>query len=130
MNHDRAHPNRETTPGVRQEPDRIRSRPVLASILGAVLLGALGVMWAGLQISGRKQLYRPAGVHMERGRPVTMPAMIGGINQTLIGSDSTMLHLNRQKQQLLGTFEWINEEQGIARIPIEQAMDAIVRRQQ
>lgn len=118
----------EITPGVRQEMDRIRSRPVTAAILAAVTLGALGVLWAGLHVRGRVELYRPAGVHALRGDAVIAPTTIGGIYQTLIGSDSTLLHMHRQQRLRLQSFEWIDESRGIARIPIDQAMDAIIAR--
>lgn len=114
--------------GVRQQRDHVRTRPVLAAIFGAVVLGGLGVLWAGLQLRGKDQLYRPAGVRAPRGEVVTGSASVGGISQTLIGVDSSAVKRKRQELEMLHTFEWIDRAQGIARIPIDTAMNLIIQR--
>lgn len=124
---DQGDEGRETTPGVRQESDRIRTWWILLALFGATAFGGLGVLWAGLQLRGKEWLYRPAGEETQRGREVVVgPTTVGGIYQTLIGVDSSTALQKARQAKLLESFQWIDEARGIAKISIEQAMDAVI----
>jgi len=115
---------------VRQEADHIRARPLLAAISAAIVLGCLGVLWVGIQLRGMDDLYRPAGERGPAGQVVTGPTSIGGISQTLIGVDSSFAKLRAQQLQVLDSFEWIDQRRGIARIPVDSAMQIVISRSQ
>jgi len=123
-----AHPSTRTA--VRQEADHIRARPLLAAIFAAIVLGCLGVLWVGIQLRGMDELYRPGGERGPAGQVIAGPVSIGGVSQTLIGSDSSLARLKAQQLQVLESFEWIDRRRGIARIPVDSAMQIVISRSQ
>jgi hypothetical protein len=47
------------------------------------------------------------------------------VDQTLIGTDTSAYALAERKRKLLASYGWVSEPAGIARIPIERAMQLV-----
>jgi len=110
---------------VRQESDVIRTKPVLAALIGALLLAGGSVFWGWLQLRAdvaRRAPRRPPAV---RPAPVG-PSAVGGVLQTLIGVDSSTAAAAADQRERLESWGWVDQERGIVRIPIEAAMRALV----
>lgn len=107
---------------VRQEDDRVSSRTIVA-VFGAaivVTLLSIGVQWLMLR-SRRSELDRP--------RPAAArvaPRQIAAIHQTLIEKDRHGLELRDEQRAALEGWSWVDRDRGVARIPIERAMDMLV----
>jgi len=110
---------------VRQENDVVRTKPVLAALVGALLLAGGSVLWGWLQLRAdvaRRAARRPPAV---RPAPVGQAA-VGGVLQTLIGVDSSAETTAAGQRERLASWGWVDRERGIVRIPIEAAMRALV----
>lgn len=110
---------------VRQEPDRIRGVVVFLIIMVAIgfALACVGASW--LIWRANISAFRAAGP-LRRGEVEVMPAAIWGVNQTLIDVDAEGQRLNADGLRRLDSHRWIDEEEGVAQIPIREAMRAIV----
>jgi len=116
---------KEPGPPVRQEEDRIRSLPITLVLLTAVLLGSALVLWGWLELRAGERARFPAGMP-RAGRVHTGSAEVGGVNQTLIDADTAAKGFAARQRALLESYGWVDSARGIARIPIERAMQAIV----
>lgn len=102
---------------VRQEDDLVRSRRVSASV-AAVLLVSLALSgWAWWELRARERAPVP---------PPVVAAEVGGVMQTLIGTDTAAYALAGRDREVLESYGWVDQRAGIARIPIEQAMRLVV----
>lgn len=116
---------KEKTWPVRQEEDRIRVWPVTLALVGATVFATLLVLWGGLELRrDQRERDRVGTPHGER-VPLA-PAAIGGIRQTLIDADTSTRARLAADRALLESGGWVDEGQGIARIPIELAMKAVI----
>ncbi len=102
---------------VRQEEDRVRSRRV-SEALAVVLLVSLALgAWSWWILRARERAPVP--------QPV-VAAEVGGVMQTLIGTDTAAYALADRDREVLESYGWVDQRAGIARIPIEQAMRLVV----
>lgn len=112
--------NRST---VLQEEDRVRTPPVFAGLVALAIIGCGLVTWAWFALRANERAYGTGPYH-----PATAPAAatsMGGLYHTLIGTDTSMSAIRRRDAHLLNSWEWIDRERGIARVPIEAAMQAV-----
>jgi hypothetical protein len=100
-----------------QERDRIAIRRVTAIALGVCVAGAVSVVveWRML----RAQSATAAS------SPVTAPPP-GLVEFSPIWDSERGVLLEAQQRKLLDRAEWVDRDAGIARIPIERAMDLVV----
>lgn len=110
---------------VRQESDRIRGVAVFLIIMAAVGFALLCVLASWLIWRSNLSAFRVAGPP-RRGEVEVMPPAIWGVNQTLIDVDSTAQRLMVESKRHLDGYRWIDEEEGVAQIPIREAMRAVV----
>lgn len=106
-----------------QEEDRVRTMPVFAALLALALIGCGLVTWAWFAFRANGRDYGTGPY-----RPVTTPAAVtsmGGLYHTLIGRDTSMNAIQRRDAHLLNSWEWIDRDRGIVRVPIEAAMQAV-----
>jgi hypothetical protein len=106
------------------EPLAVSARGV--SIAAAMLLGV--VVAALLLIAGLVMLLAgwrggSATVHSP-GTPVAPPPGIPAVDANQIG---TLRQLRAREQALLTGYEWIDREEGVARIPIRRAMEILAK---
>jgi hypothetical protein len=86
-------------------------------------LASLVVMGASLAVV----VWLLGGVpHHEHPAPV--PSTVGTLEQTLILAEGRGIHERASGRERLDAFEWVDRDAGVARIPIERAMDLVVAR--
>lgn len=111
------------TPGfqVRQEPDAVARRKVIAIAAGGAL-----VVVAGLAVAwGLLSLWAETGPFPA---PLAAPTTIGTLEQTLIEDTQRGLDLRRRQEAELDRWGWADRDAGVAQIPIERAMELLVER--
>lgn len=110
-----------------QEKERVPSRKVVAIAVGAVILGALGVVAAALLLVSSAGSVRVSALPPgEVQRPATVH--IGEIKQTDIYRTAWGQELLSAQKKQLERYRWIDKERGVAQIPIEKAMDVVVEK--
>jgi hypothetical protein len=114
----------KTTPAasfeVKQEPDELPGRKLLVITVSSfvAMTVALVVSWALLDRWGA-----PA-----RGGAHPAPSTIGGLEQTLIVDSKRGLDLRREQKASLERWGWVDRDAGVARIPIERAIELVLAR--
>jgi hypothetical protein len=106
-----------------QEEDRVDSRRLLKVGLASIVIGAIGVFFAGLIVASTAGSLRPsfAGPHGPRPAPVELSR----IEQTPLGTAQRGIDLRNEQRRELETWGWVDRKAGIAKIPIERAMDVV-----
>lgn len=110
---------------VEQEENRIRGVPVTLILLAATLIGTGLVLWGWVELRAGERAYSPGGLPPVE-QVETMPTTIGGVRQTLIDVDTSARRIADQGRERLEGYGWVDSAQGIARIPIELAMRAVI----
>jgi hypothetical protein len=105
---------------VRQDPDHIARRKIMAITVASIILMlvSLVVAWALLRLWGTRAPGPAAGA----------PRTIGTLEQTLIIDTKRGLDLRSQQEADLQRWGWADRDAGIARIPIDRAMELVVAR--
>lgn len=109
----------ESELAVRQAPDELPRRKIAVVTLASLVVtsAALVVAWWLLAA------WAPTP---SRTRPRVAPQTIGGLEQSLILHTERGIALRRQQAATLERSEWIDRDAGLARIPIETAIDILV----
>ncbi len=99
----------------RQEEDRISGRGALVATIAliAVIVALVFASWA---------VFRP---RMKHNPPRAAAAEVSGVEQTLIGTDTSAYAIAARKRRILASYGWVSRPAGIARIPIEEAMKLV-----
>jgi len=120
MNESSLHPVAEEHP--RQEPESVDvPRAVLIAII-ALAIFALAVFEADRILHQEtKTLAGPAPIPGEIGQPE-----IGMVNQRLFQLQREAEELRAEQMQRLNSYGWIDRNEEIIHIPIDQAMEALV----
>ena len=105
-----------------QEDDRIASRRVFAIFAAAIAITVLAVWGQSALLSARRA---EIGANEEPAAPVA-DRQIAGIHQTLIERDRHGLELREEQRAALAKGGWIDRDHGVAKIPIDRAMDLLV----
>ncbi|GAC1536923.1 MAG: hypothetical protein NVS3B10_01090 [Polyangiales bacterium] len=107
---------------VRQEPDRVAARPILLAFAVVVVVTLATIAVQGWMLRGRRQ-----SLGVERAAVASVaPRQIAAIHQTPIERDRHGLDLRDEQRRALQRWQWVDRERGIARVPIERAMDLVV----
>lgn len=101
---------------VRQEPDALASRKLMAVTVASILTMAVALVVAALLLD---RWGRPA-------RSVSVPA--GPLEQTLILDTQRGLDLKREQRAALERWAWVDRDAGVVRMPIDRAIDLVVER--
>lgn len=102
---------------VRQEPDSIRR-------LGAALIGFIGIMVIGLCLVVSGAIWT-GFVHARR-PSFAAPPPAGTLEHTLIEATRRAHDLDRKKGEELTRWGWVDRSKGVARIPIDRAIDVVI----
>jgi hypothetical protein len=106
---------------VTQEPDVVRERRLRGiGIAGVVItLASLAIAGALLVVSGRGRDHGPS-------EPSPAPPEIGTIEQTLATSAERGIDLKNAQREALDRYGWSDRDAGLAKIPIDRAMDLVL----
>ncbi len=120
-----------TTPTVQQPGDledkNLPYRKILGVGIASIVIFALGIFWS-------TALLRTATKEME---PVGPPPIPPGVNQYEVGIvnqrpfslDQRAAEKRLQQMRRLDTYGWLDRQSGIVHIPIDVAMDTLVKEQ-
>lgn len=103
---------------VRQAPDELAQRKIAAVTVASIVVMAvaLAVAWGLLERWGQEA---------RRGPPPAAPRTIGILEQTLILDTARGIELREEQSRSLARWGWVDRDAGIARIPIEIAIDVL-----
>ena len=110
---------------VRQEEDRVASGSLIRVGLASIVIGAAGVFFAGAILASQVGTLRPsaAGPHGPRRATRTLSQ----IEQTPIWETRVGIDLREAQGRELERWGWVDRDAGVAKIPIDQAMDIVAR---
>jgi hypothetical protein len=108
----------------RQEEDLVSSGTVARTAVVAVLVGAIGLFFAGLIVIAATGNIVPPVTGPAGTQPA--PRQIGEIEQTPIWRTQRGIDLRDAQRAELERWGWANREHHIARIPIDEAMKLVV----
>ncbi len=109
---------------VHQEPDAVPSRTLIRVSLASVVVGAIGVVVAGWLLVLVVGAMRPSFANDGGPRPAA--SQLSGVEQTPIWDSRRGEALEARQRLQLESWGWVDRDAGIARIPIERAMDLVV----
>lgn len=109
---------------VRQEDDRISAPSLVATGIVGIVVGAFAVFVAGVLLVVGVGALRPTAAGA--GGPKAAPPEIANVEQTPVLDTRRGLDLRARQARELETWGWIDRDAGIAKVPIEQAIDMIV----
>jgi hypothetical protein len=110
---------------VRQEDDVIAGRRLAHIGLTAVVVGAVGVFLAGLLVYAAIGVIQPSAAGPRGTQPA--PTAIAHIAQTPIWDTEEGIDLEKRQRGELERLGWVNKAGGMAQIPIEAAIDLVVK---
>jgi hypothetical protein len=109
---------------VQQEPDAVPSRALVRVSLASVVVGAIGVAVAAWLLIFVVGAVRPS--FAAAGGPRPAASQLSGVEQTPIWDARRGEALLARQRLQLESWGWVDRDAGIARIPIERAMDLVV----
>jgi hypothetical protein len=110
---------------VRQEEDRIASGSLIRVSIVSLVVGAAGVFFGGAILLSEVGALKPSAAGPHGPRPA--PRALSEVEQTPIWNTRVGLDLRERQRRELDAWGWVDREAGIARIPIERAMDIVAR---
>jgi hypothetical protein len=106
----------------RQEDDVLPGRRLssVAGALVAITLASIATAWLVLH----------AGLHDDGALrpPARAPAEIGHVEQSLVESARRGLDAREEQREALTHYAWVDRARGVARIPIDRAIELTVER--
>lgn len=100
----------------RQDDDVVPARPIVIAVVVVTAVSAGGVAWVALALDG----VGPPRVVADA--PVGVPIL-----ETPIDVDRRGPRARAADRAVLESYGWVDRERGIARIPIDVAMDLVAR---
>jgi hypothetical protein len=109
---------------VRQEEDAIAARPVAMTAALSVIIGSAGVFFAGFLLTTATGALRPdvGGKTGKRAGGRT----ISQVEQAPIEVWRPGIDLRDRQRRELESWGWVDRDAGIAKIPIDRAIDLVV----
>jgi len=118
-----SHTSDSSASAQRQGQDINIGKIVVIGVLSLVVF-AVGIVWAYYLLVNRQEDVRqfgPARVPTEIGK-----SEIGIVDQVLFSVDTRLDRYQAAARKKLGSYGWVDRARGIARIPIEAAMQQVV----
>ena len=103
-----------------QERDALAKRKVIAIALGSIGVLAIAVAASSWMLDGFR-----AGRDIGPPAPSQAPMTLGTVEQGLFVGPPRGLDLRRDQRATLDRWGWVDRDAGLARIPIERAMDLV-----
>ncbi|HEX2122682.1 MAG TPA: hypothetical protein VHL59_13670 [Thermoanaerobaculia bacterium] len=127
-------------PETHHEHSDVPVRPLLVSLVifivfAAVTHVALWFMYKAL-VKGERarmeppqtQVIRPADASVPQNQPLLQPFPRGNVPPQRNTPVTDLVDMRRTEETALNTYGWVDQQNGVARIPIEVAKDLFVRR--
>lgn len=102
---------------VRAAPESLSNARIIAVVVTGVIVTALSLVIVRLMIGPPETI--PSQLHGE------VPREIARIDQTLIDIDEAAENERLRQREQLDTYGWVDEQQGLVRIPIERAFELL-----
>jgi hypothetical protein len=109
---------------IRQEEDLVASHELVRVGIASIVVGAAGVFFSSLLLVATVGALRPHRAGPPG--PRTAPRELSGVEQTPIWDARTGESLREAQRRELDRWGWVDRKEGIAKIPIERAMDLVV----
>ena len=103
-----------------QAPDRLADRKIAAVTAASIVVTAIALVVAWVLF----EKWTPARQH-EAGTPPPAPRSIATLEQSLILHTERGIELRTQQQAALARWGWADRDAGVARIPVEKAIDLL-----
>jgi hypothetical protein len=110
-----------------QEEDVVPSRTMVRTAFVSLVVGAIGVFFAGLLVIAATGSLVPSVTGHAGTQPA--PREIAEIEQTQIWKTQRGIDLRDAQRAELDRWGWANREHHIARIPIDEAMNLVVEQE-
>jgi hypothetical protein len=110
---------------VRQEADEVSTATLLRVGISSILIGALGIFFAGLTLVVTVGTLQPNEAGPRGPRPA--PRTLSHIEQTPIWQSKAGIDLRDAQRRELESWGWVDRRAGVAKIPIERAMDIVAK---
>ncbi len=110
---------------VHQEEDVVASGRLVRIGAVCVVVGAIGVVAAGGLLAVSREGVKPS--FAEPTGQAAAPRELSRVEQTPIRDTRVAEELRGERRRDLAAWGWVDRDAGIARIPIERAMDLVVR---
>jgi hypothetical protein len=111
-------------PDLHQEDDDVPGWKILLALLATLVVAAVFVAAAASMVAANNAELRPSGLFPERYLGPRRP--VARVRQDLFNQRPTGITLDALKRGELGSYGWVDREHGVARIPIDRAMDLVV----
>ena len=109
---------------IEQEEDLLAGRAITAITVLLIILVIASSAAVGRLLASREHLLRPSGVFPERELP--RPTEHSDVEQEPFGATTPASRQRAREAEVLTAFGWTDRARGIARIPIERAIDLYV----
>jgi len=109
---------------VHQEEDVVASRSLLKIYVVSILVGALGVFFAGVILAASTGALQPS-LAGPKGQQRAF-AQLSHVEQTPLRDSERGIDLRRAQLRDLASWGWVDRKAGVAKIPIDEAIDVVV----
>jgi hypothetical protein len=109
---------------VRQEDDWVWAGRIMAVAVAAIVIGAAGVFFAGALLFATVGTLRPNAAGPEG--PKRASRTLSQIEQTPVMVTRTGIDMRDSQRRELETWGWVDHNSGVAKIPIERAIDVVI----
>jgi hypothetical protein len=110
---------------VEQQPDVVSGRAITIVIIVGVVVSVIAVVISGLMLKSQR-----GTIGARDPAPRVAPTQIQAIHQTPIERERHGLELRETQQLALEKYGWVDRDQGLARIPIQRAIDLVIQESQ
>ena len=111
-------------PDLHQEEDDVPRWKILLALLATLVVAAVFVAAAASMVASSEAKLRPSGAFPEREMGPRRP--VARVLQGLFDEHRPDRTLDASKRRELTSYGWVDREHGVARIPIDRAMDLVV----
>jgi hypothetical protein len=105
---------------VRQESDRLASKKLVATTIGSIVAFGAAVAVSGGILGAERRPVAPGAA-----APSVAPMTLGTVEQGLILGPARGQGVRSEQRTALDRWGWIDRDAGVARIPVERAMDLV-----
>lgn len=109
---------------VEQEDDVLPGRAITAVALVTIVIAVALSYWAYALLRSDERALRPSGVFPEADLP--RPTEVSGVEQEAFGLRSQAERTEEPARQRLGSYGWVDRDEGVVHVPIDRAIDLYV----